>query len=116
MMEKGWWILVDKDGLIVDGEGKPKEELEYFAAIITFAILSLRKAIWEEMEDTISEISFKVSEKGLIFHILPLEESGLFLITAMPEDMPLGLIRLRTKELYDRAKSMVQSLKPQRRI
>lgn len=108
----GWWILVDRDGLIVEGEGRSKEELEYFAAIITFAILSLRKAIREEMGSEISEMSFKVPEQGLIFNILPLKGGSLFLITAMPESMPLGLIRLKTKEIYSRAERIVESLRP----
>jgi len=106
----GWWILVDRDGLIVAGEGRSKEDMEYFAAVITFAIISLRKAIREEMGSEISEISFKVPERGLVFHVLSLKGGNLFLITAMPESMPLGLIRLRTKEIYERAERMVESL------
>lgn len=108
--KNGWWILVDRDGLIVAGEGRSKEDMEYFAAVITFAIISLRKAIREEMGSEISEISFKVPERGLVFHVLSLKGGNLFLITAMPESMPLGLIRLRTKEIYERAERMVESL------
>ncbi len=108
--KKGWWILVDKDGLIIAGEGRSKEDLEYFAAVITFAIISLRKAIREEMGSEISEISFKVPERGLVFHVLSLKGGNLFLITAMPESMPLGMIRLKTKEIYERAEKIVESL------
>jgi len=108
--KNGWWILVDKDGLIIAGEGRSKEDLEYFAAVITFAIISLRKAIREEMGSEISEISFKVPERGLVFHVLSLKGGNLFLITAMPESMPLGMIRLKTKEIYERAEKIVESL------
>ncbi len=107
--KNGWWLLVDKDGLIVAGEGRSKDDLEYFAAVITFAIISLRKAIREEMGSEISEISFKVPERGLVFHVLSLKGGDLFLITAMPESMPLGLIRLKTKEIYEHVERIVES-------
>ncbi|NPA80014.1 MAG: hypothetical protein GXO29_03055 [Thermotogae bacterium] len=112
MYNEGWWILVDRDGLIVEGEGRDLSELEYFAAVIIFGIMGLRKAIKDEMGSEISEISFSVPDKKLIFHVLPVEEGKLFLITAMPESMPLGMIRLRTKEIYDAIKSKVANLKP----
>lgn len=104
---------MDRDGLIIAGEGRAKEELEYLAAVLTFAIVGLRKAIKDEMGSHISEISFKVPDIGLIFHVLPVSESPtMFLITAMPDDMPLGMVRLKTKEIYEKAKEFVKGLKP----
>ncbi len=106
---------MDRDGLIITGEGRTREELEYFAAVLTFAIVGLRRAIKDEMDADISEISFKVPERGAIFHVLPVSESpAMFLITAMPDDMPLGLARIKTKEIYERAKEFVRSIQPGR--
>jgi len=114
-VSREWWILVDRDGLIIAGEGRTREELEYFAAVLMFAIVGLRRAIRDEMDADISEISFKVPERGTIFHVLPVNSSpAMFLITAMPDDMPLGMVRLKTKEIYERARKFVNSLKPGR--
>ncbi|NPB03368.1 MAG: hypothetical protein GXO39_03000 [Thermotogae bacterium] len=110
---KGWWILTDKDGLVVESGGTPDIDVEYFGAVITFGTVGLQKAIGDELNSRIGEISFNVPDRHLVFHVLPVEEESLYLITAMPDSLPLGMIRLKTREIYDAVLERLKKMKPE---